>query len=227
VSVADEHDRVGAQRDELPDAQPGAQQDLADDPDQQPALSLGGAQELRRVGVVEGLGQLLVLPGQVTGDDRDPRGGVSPAPLLDADEEHAQGPEAVSDRVHGHPSGGAPGSVLQPGLEVLDVLASDRGNSPDLGVGFGEERREAPQRLVCAAHAARSQRAGDLLEVAAHGGDHDWAVHGQLVPVRHPQRAHRRAPAARGWGWSAKTWASMTSAARRYWAASQSSPRCR
>ena len=53
VPVTDEHDRVGAQRGELPDAQSGAQQDLADDPDQQPALGLGGAQELRSVGVVE------------------------------------------------------------------------------------------------------------------------------------------------------------------------------
>ena len=59
MPVADEHDRVGAQRDELADAQTGAQtgaqQDFADHADQQPALSLGGAQELRRVGVIQGL----------------------------------------------------------------------------------------------------------------------------------------------------------------------------
>jgi len=67
----DGEDVVGGQGGVFADAQPGAQQDFDGDPDKEPPVGLGGAQQPGR-GVVEGLGQRAVWPGQVPGQDRDP-----------------------------------------------------------------------------------------------------------------------------------------------------------
>jgi hypothetical protein len=85
---ADEHDGVGAQCGELTHAQPGAQQDLDGDPHEEPVVVVRGAQQLRGGGVVQGLGQGVVLAGQVTGEHRHLGRGSLPAPFLDSGEEH-------------------------------------------------------------------------------------------------------------------------------------------
>ena len=123
---ADEHDGVGGQAGELADPQPGAQQHLDGDPHQHPAVGLGGAQQLRGRGVVEGPGQRVVLAGQVAGEHRHPGRGLVPAPFVDADEEHPQGAEPVRDGGGGQPGLVLPGAGGQPGLEVLDMAAGDR-----------------------------------------------------------------------------------------------------
>ena len=56
MTGADLADGVAAQAGELPDAQAGAEEDFADDPLEQARSGLGGAQELRRRGIVQGLG---------------------------------------------------------------------------------------------------------------------------------------------------------------------------
>ena len=163
VPGADEHDRVGGQTGELADAQSGAQQHLADNTRQLPWLGLGGAQELRRSGIVEGLGPGFVLAGQIPGDDRHPGRGLRPAPFVEAEEEHPQRAEPVGEGVGGDPSAGAAWAAGQPGLVVLDVAALNAGHGLDLGRGVDQERGEAAQRQVGAADTARTQRAGQLL----------------------------------------------------------------
>ena len=124
---ADVDHGIGVQAGELADPQPGAQQHLDGDADEHPPVGLGGAQQLGGGGVVEGLGQRVVLAGQVAGEHRHPRRGLVPAPFVDADEEHPQGAEPVRDRGGGQPRLVLPGPGGQPGLEVLDVAAGDRG----------------------------------------------------------------------------------------------------
>jgi hypothetical protein len=96
-SGAGEHHGIGSQAGELADPQPGAQQYFHGDADQHPAVVAGGAQQLRGSGVVEGLGQGVVLAGQVAGEHRHPGRGLIPAPFIEADEEHPQGAQPVSD----------------------------------------------------------------------------------------------------------------------------------
>ena len=130
-----------------------------------------------------------------------------------------------------------PGAGGEPGLVVLDVAAGDLRDAGHLGRGLGQEGGERAQRQVGAADAARAQHAADLGQVAAHRG-RDLRDGGlqlgpggqQAHPVGAPPAA--RSPPAPGTspgpaGWPAKTCASITSAALRYWAASQSSARCR
>ena len=140
---ADVHDRVGAQAGVFADPQPGAQQHLHGDADQQPPVGLGGAQQFRGGGVVEGLGQRVVLAGQVAGEHRHPGRGLVPAPFVEADEEHPQGAEPVRDRGGGQPGLVLPGPGGQPGLVVLDVAAGDLGQRADPGAVLGQERGEA------------------------------------------------------------------------------------
>ena len=116
---------VGGQGGELADPQPGAQQHLDGDPDQQPVVVGRGAEQLRGGGVVEGLGQRVVLAGQVAGEHRHPGWRLVPAPLLDADEEHPQRAEPVRQRGGGEPGLVLAGPLRQPGLVVLDVAAGD------------------------------------------------------------------------------------------------------
>jgi hypothetical protein len=85
---ADVHHRVGAEPGVLADPQPGAQQHLDGDLDQQTRVGLGGPQQLRGRGVIERLGQRVVLAGQVAGEHRHPNWRLVPAPLVDPDEEH-------------------------------------------------------------------------------------------------------------------------------------------
>ena len=68
----DAHDRVGAQAGVLADPQAGAQQNLDGDPDQEPLVVVRSPQQLGGGGVIEGLGQRMVLPGQVAGEHRYP-----------------------------------------------------------------------------------------------------------------------------------------------------------
>ena len=78
------HDGVGGQGGVLPDAQPGAQQELHRHPDELAPVRLGGFEQARCGLVVEGLGQGVALLGHVAGKHRDPWWGVRPAPLVDA-----------------------------------------------------------------------------------------------------------------------------------------------
>ena len=235
---ADVHDRIGAQGGVLADPQAGAQQHFHGDAHQQALVALGGAQQFRGGGVVEGLGQRVVLAGQVAGEHRHPRRGLIPAPFIEADEEHPQRAEPVGDGRGGHPGLVLPGTAGQPGLVVLDVAAGDLRGAGHLGRGLDQKAGEAAQREVGAADAARAQHATDLGQVAAHGRGDLRERRLEIGPARqraHPvgaslrRPAHRRLPvtAPGPAGWPAKTCASITSAALRYWAASQSSARCR
>ena len=152
-------------------------------------------------------------------EHRHPRRRFVPAPFLDADEEHPQRAKPVRDRGRGQPGLVLPGTGGQPRLERLNVPPGDVGQRGRGGC-LGEEGGEGEQRLVRVADAARAQHAGDLLQVTAHWDRdlRDGLI--QLHPARQQRRAGHRALTARAW-------ASMASAARRYWEASQSSPRCR
>ena len=232
---ADVHDGISAQRGVFADPQPGAQQHLHGDAHEHALVGLGCAQQPGGGGVVEGPGQRVVLAGQVAGEHRDPRRGFVPAPLVDADEEHPQRAEAVHDR--GGSQGGfvLPGPGRQPGLVVLDVAAGHLPDGCDLWRGLGEEAGERPRREVRAADAAGPQRAADLVQVAAHRLSDLRDSRLQLGPAGQCSQpvgappggpGHQRLPACVP-GFPAKTCASMTSAALRYCAASQSSARCR
>ena len=115
------------------------------DPYQHPAVVLGGAQQFRGGGVVEGTGQGTVEAGQVTGEHRHPRRCLVPAPFAGADEEHPQRAEPVRDRGCGHGRLVLPGPGRQPGLERLNMPAGDLGQASARGRGLGQERGEAPQ----------------------------------------------------------------------------------
>jgi hypothetical protein len=173
---ADEHHRGGLQAGELADPQPGAQQHLDGDPDQHPAVGLGGAQQPGGGGVVEGLGQRVVLAGQVAGEHRHPGRSLVPAPFVDPEEEHPQRAEPVRDGGGGQLRLVLPWPAGEPGLVVLDVAAGDAGQRRSRRRGLGQERGERAQRQIRAADAARPQHAADLLQVAAHRdsdlGDH-------------------------------------------------------
>jgi hypothetical protein len=96
--------------------QAGAQQHLDGDPHQQPFVGLGGAEQLRGGGVVEGLGQWVVLAGQVAGEHRHPGWCLVPAPFVDADEEHPQRGEPMGERRGGDPGLVLPGRFANQGL---------------------------------------------------------------------------------------------------------------
>jgi hypothetical protein len=87
-SGTDVHHRVGAEAGELADSQPGAHQHLDGDPDQETLVGLGGAEQLGGRGVVERLGERIVLAGQFAGEHWHPGGCLGPAPFVDADEKH-------------------------------------------------------------------------------------------------------------------------------------------
>ena len=185
----DLHDRITAEAGELADPQTGAKQHFHRDSHQQLPVRLGGAQQSGGGRVVERLGQRSVLAGQVAGEHRHPGWCVVPAPLLDADEEHAQRPESVRDRRGGDARLVLPGTGGQPRLVVLDVSADHVGDGLDVGSALDEERGERPQRHVGVDHAARTQDAPDLLQVTAHRGDHLGRVRLQPGPAgqcRHP-----------------------------------------
>jgi hypothetical protein len=228
---ADVHDRIGAQGGVLADPQPGAQQHFHGDTHQQPLVVWRGAEQPGGAGVVEGLGQRMVLAGQVTGEHRHLRRGLVPGPLVDADKEHPQRAQPVGEGRGGHRGLVLPRTGGEPGLVVLDVAACHLRQGGDLGRGLGKECGERAQGQVGAADAARAQGAADLGQVAAHRGRDLRDVRLQIGPAwqrAHPvgtplRPAHRQPPV----GWPAKTCASITSAALRYWAASQSSARCR
>jgi hypothetical protein len=201
----DLHDRVGGQAGELTDPQPGAQQDLDGDPDQQPRAVGRSAQQPHGGGVVEGLGQWVVLAGQVAGEHRHPDRRLAPAPLLDPDEEHPQRPEPVGEGGGGDPVLVLPGPCSEPGLVVLDVPAGHLRSAGDLRCGLGQKAGKRAQGDTGVDHAARPQHTADLLQVAAHRV-HDPRDHRfELLPARecgHPVAApdhragHRAHPAA-------------------------------
>ncbi len=256
-SGADVHESVGGQGGVLADSQAGAQQHFHGDAQQHPGLGLGGAQQPRGARVVQRLGQGPVLAGQVTGEHRHPGRGVVPATLADPDEEHPQRAQPAGDGGQAQRGPAAAGAGGQPRLVSLDGGPVDVGHAGQgRGVGE-QVGGEAAQRLVGAVEAARARHAGQLGQVCPHGGRDLRQLGGDLVPGRdrrgaaasilggvEPDRqggAHRslrnpgsagRSPAPGGGvactpGTPAKTWASMTSAALRYWEASQSSARCR
>jgi hypothetical protein len=218
---------IRAQGDELADPKAGAEQDFADDTDGHLAVRLGRAQQPRCGVVVEGLGQATLLPRQVAEQQRHTIRRFGPAPFLDADEEHPQMPEPVRHRVRLEAVRLLARAHRQPRLVALDVGARHGSDGGDVGIVLGEEGGEAAQREVGSPDTARPQRAADLGDEAAHRVDHDRPARFEVDP---PQqrcwRAHRAPPIVLA-GCSANTWASIASAARRYWPASQSSARCR
>jgi len=233
---ADVHDRISAQRGVFADPQSGAQQHFHGDAHQQALVVLRGAQQFRGGGVVEGPGQRVVLARQVTGEHRHPGRGLIPAPFIETDEEHPQRAEPVGDSRGGQPRLVLPGPGGEPRLVILDVAAGDLRGAGHIGCGLGQEAGETAQREVGAADTARPQHAADLGQVAEHRGRdlRDGGLEvgpgGQRahpVAASLPQRAHRRLLVRPAPGLPAKTCASITSAALRYWAASQSSARCR
>ena len=191
---------VRGQGGELADPQPGAQEHLDGDADQQPGLGVGGAEQLRCSGVVECLGQRMVLARQVAGEHRHPRWCLVPAPLLDADEEHPQRPEPVRQRRAGQTGLVLPGPGGEPRLVVLDMTPGDLRDAGDVRCDLDEERRKRPQGQVRTLHAARPQHASDLVQVAPHCG-HDLRAGAQFGPGGQQQRpAHRiLPPSVLGW----------------------------
>jgi hypothetical protein len=185
---ADLHHGVRAQGGVLADSQPGAQQHLHGDADEQPLVGLRGAQQLRGAGVIRGPGQRVVLPGQVAGEHRHLGRGLVPAPFVQADKEHPQRAQPVNDGPGGQPGLVLPGTGGEPGLVVLDAAAGDLRGAGHLGRGQGQERGERSQGQVRAADAARPQHAADLGQVAAHRGGDLRDVGLQVGPAR--QRAH-------------------------------------
>ena len=240
VRGADEHDRVSLQGSELADPQSGAEQHFHHDPGEHPRVGLGGAQQLRGGRVVKGLRERVVLAGQVGRDDRHPGRGFGPVPVADAHEEHPQGAQPVGEAGRGEPGGALPGPGGQPAAVVLDVVAADVGQEPHVGCLLGQERGQRAQRLIGVAHAARSQDRGQLLQIAAHRRGDVGHGDAKLIPVGESLwAAHHSSPSTKditgasdagtptGNGLPGSSWASMASAARRYWEASQSSARCR
>jgi hypothetical protein len=150
--------------------QPGAQQHFHGDPHEQPLISLGGAQQFRGGGVVEGFGQRVVLAGQVAGEHWHPWWCFVPAPFVDADEQHPQGAQPVGEGRGGHSGLVLPGAGGEPWLVVLDMAAGDLRQAGHFGGGPGQEGGERAQGQVGAADAARPQHAADLGQVAAHRG---------------------------------------------------------
>jgi hypothetical protein len=112
----DLHHGVRAQRGVLADPQPGAQQHLHGDADEQPLVGLRGAKQFRGAGVVQGLGQRVVEAGQAAGEHRHLGRGLVPAPFVNADEEHPQRAEPADDGGRGQPWLVLPGPGRQPGL---------------------------------------------------------------------------------------------------------------
>ena len=199
-----------------------------------------GAQQLRGGRVVEGFGQGVVLAGQVGRDDRHPGRGVGPVPVADAHEEHPQRAEPVGKAGRGEPGGAVARSGGQPGAVVLDVVAADVGDEPDLGSPLGQEGGEGAQRLIGIADTARPQDRGQLLQIPEHRRGDIGHGYAKLFPVGESLCAgHDPSPSTRdgsvligiglptGNGLPGSSWASMASAARRYCEASQSSARCR
>ena len=93
-----------------------------------------------------------------------------------------------------------------------------------------QERGEDPQIDVHGVHGARAQGHGDLVEVGAHRGRQLRSGVVDLLPrSRHlrPLLAGPLATATAAHRIAPRRWASMASAALRYWAASQSSARWR
>jgi hypothetical protein len=160
----------------------------------------GGAEQLRGRGVVQGLGQRVVLAREVTGEHRDPRWCLVPAPLVDADEEHPQRAGPVRQRGGGEPGLLLSGSFREPGLVLLDMASGDLTEAGDVRGDLEQERRERPQGQVRAGDAARPQHAGDLVEVATHRR-HDLRAAAQLLPGGQQQGAAHRTlpPAVFGW----------------------------
>ena len=217
---------------ELADAQPGASSTSTVTRTSSRGSAWAARSSLRGGGVVEGLGQRVVLAGQVAGEDRHPGRRVVPAPLDDPDEEHPQRAEPVRQGGGGEPGLVLPGPVGEPGLVVLDVAAGDLRDAGDLGCGLDQERGERAQREVGAARrcpGAARRRAGP-------GSGASWPrsagraarAASQVGSSSGPLTGHARTP-ARCWSRLAGVAAGRrsTSAALRYWAASQSSARCR
>ena len=230
VGVADDGDGVGFEVAQLTDAHPGAGEQLDGDPAMQPGLGGEGAHEPGVGGVVEEAGQRLVAFGDVPEEDRHPHGGVVPAPLDDAHEEHAQHPDPAPERRRLERTVVAGLGVL-PHLERFDVGAADVGHRLQRRVVVDEEPGEDAQIDLHGVHGGRAQRHGDLIEVGEHrrrhqlrgGGVDPLPRLGHLRPLRRATlvtaaAAHRTAP---------RRCASIASAALRYSPASQSSARCR
>ena len=199
----DLHDRVGGQAGELTDPKPGAQQYLDGHAHQQPLVVVCSSEQFCGGGVVEGLGQWVVLSGQVTGKHRHPRRCLVPAPFVDADEEHPQGAEPVRQRGIRDPCLVLTRSCSQPRLVVLDVATPHLPGAGDLRGSLDQERGEGAQSEVGAGHAAWSEHARDLAEVAAHRV-HDLRAHPELLPAGQQQRpAHSVLRSGAVIGWSA------------------------
>jgi hypothetical protein len=119
-----------------------AQQHLHGDPHEKAVVVLGGAQQLGGGSVVQGLGQGVVLAGQVSGEHRHPWWRLGPAPLIDPDEEHPQRAEPVRERGGGGACLVLSGTAGEPGLEVLDVPPAHLRGAHHVRCGFGEEAGE-------------------------------------------------------------------------------------
>jgi hypothetical protein len=180
-------------------------------------------------------GQRLVLAGQVTGEYWNAGRGVGVAAGDDALEEDSQDAQPLADGVGRQRLAGPASASGQPRLISLDVAAFNLCDPCDIRVMAGPESGEDPQGDIGRMHACWTQRDRQLIQIAGHGDRQLWSTDGELIPSdllpRFLARLGRCWRRLAGHDWfpsaPASRWASMTSAARRYSPASQSSAKCR
>ena len=184
LPVADGHDRVRRQAQELAFAQRGAGENLDADPVEQVGHVAGGGHQPGGVGVAGEAGQRPVADRHVPGENGTAGWGVLIAPFGDPVEEAAQ----VADP---HPGGGpgragaaaVAGPGGHPGLEPFDVGAADRRDRGHAGVVCGQVAGQVPQRGAGQGDAARPHANSELGQVAAHGRGHDRDLLIECLPV--------------------------------------------
>jgi hypothetical protein len=143
--VVHDRDRIGLEVTEFTDAHPGSGQQLDTEAAEQGRLVGDGTHELGEVPVVEELRQRLVAFGDVSEEDRHPCWGIVPAPLDDADEEHAQDRHAPPERRLLERSPWCPGLGVLPKFERLDVGSVDVGSTTQRRVMIDQEPGKDPK----------------------------------------------------------------------------------
>jgi len=150
--VVHDRDRVSFEIAELPDAHPGPGQQFDTEPTEQRRLLGERAHELGELAVVEELREALIAFGDVTEEDRHACWGVVPVPLDDANEEHAQAPDATSERGRFERFALDAGLGVLPDLERLDVGSVDVSNTAQRWIVIDQEPGEDPQIGVGCGH---------------------------------------------------------------------------
>ena len=242
VPGADPHDRVGVQVGQLAGPHAGTGQQLDDQPVAGVGAGPGGGHQPGGVAVIEELGQRLGLFGDVPGDDRVAGWRVGPVPLDDPLEERPDGADPLPVRLGRDHLAGGPGLDGEPDLVVLDVVAADRGDAVQPGVG-DQPAGELAQGILRGVHAGRGEERGQALQVPLDRRRGLRRRGPDLRPLRRSGTAGRRPAGGRLTGRqrghrtatvctasisaTAASSASINSAARRYSPASQSLARCR